>query len=41
MDVKYCKADTKATLASVQGIGVDFQIEKDFASPQGLETCSQ
>jgi hypothetical protein len=29
----YFMADTKATPASVQGVGVDFQIDMDFASP--------
>jgi hypothetical protein len=28
---------TKATLASVQGVGVDFYIFMDFASPQRLK----
>jgi hypothetical protein len=29
----YFTADTKATPASVQGIGVDLEIDVDFASP--------
>jgi hypothetical protein len=37
----YCTADTKATPASVQGIGVDFEIYMDIASPQRCETCTQ
>jgi len=32
-------ADKNATLASVQGVGVDFYIDMDFASPQRCETC--
>jgi hypothetical protein len=32
-------AETKATPASVQGVGVDFEIFMDFASPQRCETC--
>jgi hypothetical protein len=36
----YCTPDTKATLASVQGVGVDFEIYTDFASPQRFEACS-
>jgi hypothetical protein len=39
-DMICCKADTKATPASVQGIGVDFEIYMDFASPQRCGTCS-
>jgi hypothetical protein len=35
-----CAPDAKATLASVQVVGVDFQIFMDFASPQRFETCS-
>jgi hypothetical protein len=30
----YCTADTIATPASVQGIGVDFYIDKDATHPQ-------
>jgi hypothetical protein len=29
--------DIKATSASVQGVGVDFEIDIDFASPQRLK----
>jgi hypothetical protein len=29
--------DTKATPASVQGVGVDFEIDMYFASPQRLK----
>jgi hypothetical protein len=36
----YFTADTKATLASVQGVGVDFSIDMDFAFPQRCEACS-
>jgi hypothetical protein len=34
----YYTPDTKATPASVQGVGVDFYIDMDFASPQRFET---
>jgi hypothetical protein len=34
----YCTADTKATPASVQVVGIDFQVYMDFASPQRFET---
>jgi hypothetical protein len=34
IDMIYCMTDTKATPASVQGVGVDFYIDVDFASPQ-------
>jgi hypothetical protein len=34
----YFTAETKATPASVQGVGVDFEIDMDFASPQSYET---
>jgi hypothetical protein len=40
IDMMHCTADTKATPASVQGVGVDFYIYMDFASPQRSETCS-
>jgi hypothetical protein len=40
IDMIYSKADTKATPASVQGVGVDFQIDVDFAFPQRCETCT-
>jgi hypothetical protein len=40
IDMTYCTADTKATPASVQGVGVDLQIDVDSASPQRCETCS-
>jgi hypothetical protein len=33
----YFTADTKATPASFQGVGVDFYIDMDFASPQSLK----
>jgi hypothetical protein len=33
----YFAADTKATSASVQGVGVDLYIDMDFASPQRCE----
>jgi hypothetical protein len=33
----YCTADTKATPVSVQGVGVDFLIHMDFASPKCCE----
>jgi hypothetical protein len=33
----YFTADIKATPASVQGVGVDFEIYMDFASPQRFE----
>jgi hypothetical protein len=32
--------DMKATPVSVQGDGIDFEIDMDFASPQRSETCS-
>jgi hypothetical protein len=32
----YFATDTKATPASVQGVGVDFYIDMDFVSPQRL-----
>jgi len=34
----YCTADTKATPASVQGVGDDCQMNMEFASPQRCET---
>jgi hypothetical protein len=37
MDMIYIATDTKSTTASVHGVGVDFQIYKDFASPQSFE----
>jgi hypothetical protein len=40
IDMMYCAPDAKATPASVQGVGVDFQIFMDFDSPQRCETCS-
>jgi hypothetical protein len=33
------KADTKVTSASVQGNGIDFYTDVDFASPQRCENC--
>jgi len=36
----YFRAYTKATPASVQGVGVDFSIHVDFAYPQRCESCS-
>jgi hypothetical protein len=33
----YCTPDIKATPASVQGVGVEFEIDMDFASPQRLK----
>jgi hypothetical protein len=36
----YCTADAKATSASVQGVGVDFKIDMDFAHPQRFEKGS-
>jgi hypothetical protein len=36
----YFAADAKATPASVQGVGVDFEFHMDFASPQRFKTCS-
>jgi hypothetical protein len=41
MGIIYCAADTKATPASVQGVGVDFFIDMDLDSPQRCETCTQ
>jgi hypothetical protein len=35
----YFTPDTKATPASVQGVGIDFEIDMDFASPKRFETC--
>jgi hypothetical protein len=35
----YFTADTKPTPASDQGVGVDFEIYTDFASPQRSESC--
>jgi hypothetical protein len=40
IDMIYCTPDTKATPASVQGVGVDFGIDMDIASPPRFETCS-
>jgi hypothetical protein len=40
IDMIYCTADTKATPASVEGVGVDFEVDMDSASPQRCETCS-
>jgi hypothetical protein len=40
IDMIYFAPDTKATPASVQGVGVDFEIDTNFASPQRCETCS-
>jgi hypothetical protein len=37
IDMIYCAADTKTTLASVLGVGVDFYIDMDFSSPQRCE----
>jgi hypothetical protein len=37
IDVMYYTADRKATPASVQGVGVDFEFYVDFASPQCLK----
>jgi hypothetical protein len=37
MNMACCTADTKPTPASVQGVGVDFEIDKGFASPQSLK----
>jgi hypothetical protein len=37
IDTIYFTADTKATPASVQGVGVDFEIDTYFASPQRLK----
>jgi hypothetical protein len=37
IDMIYYTADTKATPASVQGIGVDFEFDTDFASTQRLK----
>jgi hypothetical protein len=37
IDMTYCTPDTKATLASFEGVGVDFEIDMDFASPQRLK----
>jgi hypothetical protein len=39
IDMIYCTPYTKATPASVQGVGVDFCIDMDFASPQPCEAC--
>jgi hypothetical protein len=36
----YFTADTKATPALVQGVGVNFEIDMDFVSPERCETCS-
>jgi hypothetical protein len=38
IDVIYCTADTKATPASFQGVGVDFEIDIHFASTQRCGT---
>jgi hypothetical protein len=40
IDRIYCTADTKTTPASVQGVGVDFENDMDFACPQRCEKCS-
>jgi hypothetical protein len=32
--------DTKAASASIQGFGIDFRTDMDFASPQCCERCS-
>jgi hypothetical protein len=40
IDTIYCTAETKATPASVQGVGFDFEIYMDSDSPQRCETCS-
>jgi hypothetical protein len=40
LDMMYFTADTKATPASVQDVGVDFQFDMDFAYPQCFEMCS-
>jgi hypothetical protein len=37
IDITYFTPDIKATPASVQGVGVDFEIDMDFASPQRLK----
>jgi hypothetical protein len=41
IDTLYFRPDTKATPASVQGVGVDFEIDMDFASPQRCVTFSE
>jgi hypothetical protein len=38
IDMIYFMTDTKETPASVQGVGVDFYIYKDFASPQSYKS---
>jgi hypothetical protein len=38
IDMIYYTADTKATPASVQGVGVDFEFYVDFASPQRFKS---
>jgi len=37
IDMVYCTPHTRATPASVQGVGVDFWINMDSASPQRLK----
>jgi hypothetical protein len=39
IDMIYFTVDTKATPASVQGVGVDFEIYMDFASVGRCEKC--
>jgi hypothetical protein len=40
IDMTYYTVDIKATSASVQGVGVEFEIDMDSASPQRFEMCS-
>jgi hypothetical protein len=37
----HCTADTNATPVSVQGVGINFYVDLNFASPQRCETCTQ
>jgi hypothetical protein len=39
MVMTYFMADTKATTASVHGVGIDFKIDMDSAFPQRCESC--
>jgi hypothetical protein len=40
IDMIYYSPETQWTPASVQGVGVNFQIDMDFASLRRCETCS-
>jgi len=39
IDMIHCTPYTKSTPASVQGVGVDFVVDMDSASPERCETC--